>query len=313
MSDLRFLLLGLTLLVGCAPEGPGPAAGPAPRGDDAPQDDAAWAAELSEHRARIHHKFTSYGPSPIAATQRLTAESVSRVYLTRQDRSFAFEDSAGPATELSLIKAGPSWTWEKLGDEVSCEAEGEPSASGSAISGDINFDIVGIHLGCFLGEDRINCIVYDPERPEKRAFEGLLFYPPDRGLAVPATLVRIAEPDEVEMITSLGLKSTFLRYALLRFELDGSKHQLAAFKSTFAGEWSNTLFVPFRDLTSGEETYGAGRYLDLVEPEGEALTLDFNRAYNPLCNYSPAFNCPIPPRENRLDVAIRAGERTYSY
>ncbi len=276
-------------------------------------DDSAWAAKLAEHRAGIHEKFTSDGPSPIAATQRLNVESASRVFLTLEGRTFAFVESESPAAELVLTRQGKAWTWERLGDDVACEAEGEPVESGSTLSGPVAFDIAGIHLGCFLGEDRQNCIVYDPERPEKRAFERLDYYPPDRAYAVPATLVRIAEPDEVEMTTSLDLKSTFLRYAHIRFELDGQPQELTAFKSTFAGEWSDSLFVPFRDATSGTETYGAGRYVDLKEPEGEALVLDFNRAYNPLCNYSPAFNCPIPPRENRLPVAIRVGEKTYSH
>ncbi|HNR37719.1 MAG TPA: DUF1684 domain-containing protein, partial [Acidobacteriota bacterium] len=64
---------------------------------------------------------------------------------------------------------------------------------------------------------------------------------------------------------------------------------------------------------TGAETYPAGRFLDLDEPAGETVVLDFNRAYNPLCNYSPAYNCPIPPAENRLPVAIRAGELTYPH
>ena len=96
MNELTVLVLCLALLVGCASQEPDPAAGSASRSTDAVQDDAAWAAELAQHRAEIHDKFTSYGPSPIAATQRLTAEPTSRLYLVRQDRSFAFDDVAGP-------------------------------------------------------------------------------------------------------------------------------------------------------------------------------------------------------------------------
>jgi uncharacterized protein (DUF1684 family) len=75
------------------------------------------------------------------------------------------------------------------------------------------------------------------------------------------------------------------------------------------------LFVPFRDATSGKETYPAGRYLDLPAPPTDQRTVvvDFNRAYSPMCSFSPAFNCPLPPVENHLDVAIRAGEKTYPH
>ena len=71
--------------------------------------------------------------------------------------------------------------------------------------------------------------------------------------------------------------------------------------------YRNYLFVPFTDLTNGESTYGGGRYLDLEGPLGNAVELDFNRAYNPYCAYGGAYSCPIPPIENHLGVAVRAG------
>ena len=86
---------------------------------------------------------------------------------------------------------------------------------------------------------------------------------------------------------------------------------MTAFKYALSGEGSDGLFIPFKDATSGRETYGAGRFLEIHEPDEERFTLDFNRCFNPLCNYSPAYNCPIPPRENHLEIAIEAGEKTY--
>ena len=138
-------------------------------------------------------------------------------------------------------------------------------------------------------------------------------HPPDRSYAVPARLLKFPEPDEVEILTSRGLKKTYHRYARIRFQLHGADQELTALKSQLTGEGSESLFIPFRDSTAGGETYGAGRFMDIDEPPSEQFVLDFNRAFNPLCNYSPAFNCPIPPRENRLQVAIRAGELTYPH
>jgi uncharacterized protein (DUF1684 family) len=74
---------------------------------------------------------------------------------------------------------------------------------------------------------------------------------------------------------------------------------------------SRIRFVPFADATSGTETYGAGRYLELEYHGGSRFHVDFNQAYNPWCVYSPEYNCPIPPKENRLQVPIRAGEKDF--
>ncbi len=71
----------------------------------------------------------------------------------------------------------------------------------------------------------------------------------------------------------------------------------------------NRLFIPFADQTSGTETYAAGRYMELDPTPTGIYVVDFNVAYNPYCYYSPEFDCPYPPKENRLDVPIRAGER----
>jgi uncharacterized protein (DUF1684 family) len=208
---------------------------------------------------------------------------------------------------------GTDWIWEDLGGDSVCEVDGEQVAPGSARAGAATFAIAGLHLGFYPGDDRVTFIVYDPERPEKNSFDHLLYYPPDRGYAVNARHLELSDPDEIEMLTSRGLKKTFYRYARIRFQLDGEDQELTAFKSKLTGEGSGSLFIPFRDSTAGRETYGAGRFLDVDEPQAEHFVLDFNRAYNPLCNYSPAFNCPIPPRENHLGVAIRAGELTYPH
>ena len=100
---------------------------------------------------------------------------------------------------------------------------------------------------------------------------------------------------------------------MIEFYIDGEQHELTAFKNALSGERSSTLFIPFRDGTTGLESYGAGRFLEIDEPAEENFVLDFNRAFNPMCNYSPAYNCPIPPQENHLPVPIRAGEKTYPH
>ena len=93
----------------------------------------------------------------------------------------------------------------------------------------------------------------------------------------------------------------------LRFDIDGDPYRLTAY--TFDGGDGRSLFVPFLDTTSGRETYGAGRYLDLEPEDDGTYSLDFNLAYHPSCVYDPKFSCPLTPAENRLPIRIEAGER----
>lgn len=110
------------------------------------------------------------------------------------------------------------------------------------------------------------------------------------------------------MTTSIGTQDLFLRYGYFEFKLEEKTYTLQAYKSHHA----DSLFLPFRDGTSGKESYGASRYLDIKEHELDDYTIDFNLAYNPYCAYSDSFSCPLPPTENWLSVQIRAGEKNYT-
>jgi uncharacterized protein (DUF1684 family) len=137
----------------------------------------------------------------------------------------------------------------------------------------------------------------------------LAYFPGSYAYRVPAVL-RV-EPTKVtlEMLTSTGQRRMMQRVGTLEFSVKGSSLTLGAFVEVGAPNFDR-LFVPFTDLTSGAETYPAGRYLDLDLTKTGIYVLDFNRAYNPYCYYNKTYDCPIPPRENRLHVPIRAGEKT---
>jgi uncharacterized protein len=150
-----------------------------------------------------------------------------------------------------------------------------------------------------------------PLTHEQRAtFEGLAYYPEDGALVVPETLLTdgVDLEEEIVMQTTTGGTQTYRRAGVVRFDVDGVTAQVTLFASSDSDE----LFLPFRDATSGKETYGAGRYLD-VEPPGpdQVVVVDLNYAYNPYCAYNPDWSCPIPPGENWLAVPIRAGEKTF--
>ena len=109
------------------------------------------------------------------------------------------------------------------------------------------------------------------------------------------------------MQTSTGDVASYLRWARIHFEVDHETAELTVYRDAQSG----AFFLPFQDANAGGETYGAGRYLEVEELEDGRLHVDFNYAYNPYCAYNERWSCPIPPAENRLTVAIRAGEKTF--
>jgi uncharacterized protein len=145
-------------------------------------------------------------------------------------------------------------------------------------------------------------------------FEGLAYFPPDPKYRVHAKLVKDPTPPRVVLATSKGVPREMIRYGVLEFGIEGKKQRLEAYKSVPQPghhHEDESLYVPFRDATSGKETYGAARYLDIEQRPSDDYVIDFNRAYSPYCAYSDDYVCPFPPRENWLSVPIRAGEKNF--
>ncbi len=146
---------------------------------------------------------------------------------------------------------------------------------------------------------------------EASAFAGLKYFDPDPALRFETQLQRYASPEAVMVATSKGSRQLFNRVGFFDLSIDGKPVRINAYQS--AERDDPTLFIPFRDATSGKESYGAARYLELEVEHDDRYALDFNYAYNPYCAYSEDYVCPLPPQENWLPVAIRAGEKTYHY
>ena len=148
-------------------------------------------------------------------------------------------------------------------------------------------------------------------RANHGTFLPLAYFPIDPDYNVPASLKAVNDPTIIEMPTSAGGIDKFRRVGTLEFALKNQSMTLTAFVAAGA-KTIDRLFVPFTDLTTGTETYSAGRYLDLDRTPTGIYTIDFNRAYIPYCYYNPTYECPYPPRENRLRLPVRAGERVKS-
>jgi uncharacterized protein (DUF1684 family) len=145
---------------------------------------------------------------------------------------------------------------------------------------------------------------------QREAFDGLPYYLVDPDLVFEDLVLQPYagdEPTSFQIPTSDGQLRPARRAGTFTFELDGALRRLTAY--TFESSPSESLFVPFLDQTSGHETYGAGRYLDLEPDDDGTYAIDFNLAYHPSCVYDPKFSCPLTPAENRLPIRIEAGER----
>jgi len=134
------------------------------------------------------------------------------------------------------------------------------------------------------------------------------FFPPNPDFKVRAKLERLTTRETVTIANSDGTDVKYLKFAYARFKLGGSDHSLLILKALGFG---NLYLTAFLDETSAVSTYGGGRYLDLVVGKSDQIEIDFNKAYNPYCAYSAEYLCPLPPRENYLQVAIEAGEKDY--
>ncbi len=192
----------------------------------------------------------------------------------------------------------------------------------------MNIKILTLILFCFVNElvsaqkeqtaaefqEHLNAEYKDPEKsPLKRKakkFKGHDFFPIDDSLRIEAKFIRSLNAIPFQMKTTTSRLPTYEKYGEAHFTIQGKPMTLSIFQSHSLREkeaYKNHLFLPFTDLSNGEESYTGGRFIDLEIPEGDTIIIDFNKAYNPYCAYSPDYSCPIPPAENDLKVKILAG------
>lgn len=263
----------------------------------------AWRAQLLAGRQEKDRSFATDPTSPMAGIQRLELQGAGPHYLIAGDDGLRILDTEEEGSLVILRDGTGSWSWWMALEEADRRLLAEQSRR----------TLYRFTVKCYPMDNGILIQVFDPERTVLNSFTGLQYYDPDPGFAVNARVERFTEPVDVPMGTSQNLKKIYKRVARLHFSINREPHTLAAYKMSLDGPYSDMYFVPFRDLTSGTETYGAGRFLELKEPAGDQMLLDFNRAFNPLCNYSSVYNCPLPPTENHLLVPVKAGERTYPH
>jgi hypothetical protein len=204
----------------------------------------------------------------------------------------------GSVTAIAEPGAGLLINGEPIGERVlATDASGAPDV---VTAGRVRFFIID-------REGRLAARVKDPDAPARRAFTGIEHFPVDPTARVTARLEPYDEPRRVAIPTVLGEDTSMLAPGRLRFELHGRELTLEPYRES---PDDTSLFLIFRDTTSGDSTYGAGRFLyaEAPGPDG-TTTLDFNLAYNPPCAFTPFATCPLPPPQNWLPVPIEAGEK----
>lgn len=155
------------------------------------------------------------------------------------------------------------------------------------------------------------------KKKDLKKFKGLDFFLVDSTFIVIAKLTKIANAPIFEMATTTDRKPLYKEYGLLKFKLKGAETQLTIYQSQDDlrdEKYKNYLFLPFTDDTSGNESYGGGRYMDVMTTDEKAdgtISLNFNNTYNPYCAYNDKYSCPLTPRKNHLDIEVKAGIKVF--
>jgi len=148
------------------------------------------------------------------------------------------------------------------------------------------------------------------KKKDLEVFKSLSFFSINENYKITANFMRTPNEPIFEMQTTTERKPLYTQYGIATFTLDNKEFILRIYqnqKLILDPEYVDYLFIPFNDLTNGDETYDGGRYISLEIPKGNSIVIDFNKAYNPYCAYNPKYSCPIPPIENDLQIEIKAG------
>lgn len=276
----------------------------------------SWKKELIESRVQKDKDFKKFPDSPMSRSKRLAVlPGDGEVFILETEKDVIISKEKQKDARLSIIYKNNQWHWNCLETGVTCKLGDKLVTPGAPLKGQLSFNLKRCVLITYALKDRLLLMVHDPERPELKNFKGLYYFLPAPEFAVPVKLEKFEKMESFKVRTSQNEEKTYYKYALAKFKLKDKPFQLTVFKFSLDENNPNSkyLFIPFSDMTSGKETYEVGRFLEFHDTGETDITLDFNRCFNPLCNYSPGYNCPIPPLENHLQIAVTAGEKLYPH
>jgi len=276
-----------------------------------------YIVEVESARKARDKRFLDKKSSPLGVVaitrldgSRVTVGSIAEANLRIPDIE------VGPIhAEVLRIQNGDQvqWLLKPVDGKIVNEQSGAPVNGVQLREGDLYR--LGRHFLYFNDLSTLGPVIraFDPRAKAFDHFQGLSYFPIDPKWRVDAEIIPEAQPTAITVADTQGWRRAGWKYGHIRFQLEGQSFtlQLWVFKPDPGPE--DEFLVAFRDETSGDESYGGGRYLDIPFVKSGRTILDFNRAYNPSCAYNNGFACPIPPPENRLPVPIRAGEKVFPH
>ena len=262
---------------------------------------------IEKDRADTRQWLKSGATSYLATVARV--EFLQRMRLTvGRDRSndVRLDDPTVRPHHLSVTVVGDSFRVEALDDAARFKVK---DADLRAATVGPNSIVIGRFTVRLSHQRYPALIVFDPKSPRFASYKGIAYFPIDFGWRYVLPLTRNPHPDTVVILSTRGFQRRAVREGWFDFVAGGTRCRLEASRLLEPGVGEGDIGVFFRDATTGKGTYEVGRYLDPVALGDGHYLLDFNLAYNPACAYSEHYNCPIPPKANRLKVAVRAGEK----
>ena len=271
--------------------------------------DPAYAAELAAVRCERLARLTAED-GWLSLTGLYWLEPGENRFGSAEDGAVVLPDPR-VADIAGLLVVGPEGDVIAFGEEgAGVEINGEPLSEATLkTDADGRPDVITagrIQFYIIDRDGRLGARGKDPDAPTRTAFQGIDYFPTDPAFKVDATFEPYDEAREVSIPTVLGTDTTMLAFGVLHFSIDGQNLTLEPYAGSAEDE---SLFLIFRDQTSGESSYGAGRFLSADAPGEDGMTiLDFNLAVNPPCAFTPYATCPLPPPQNILEARIEAGE-----
>jgi uncharacterized protein len=186
----------------------------------------------------------------------------------------------------------------------------------AAVAGTAKAQTYADSIAAFREDYKAGFLTEERSPLKKDDLRHLSFFPADEKYRVSAEFLRDTTAQPFDMMTYSGKTKPYIKYGTFHFTIEGKELQLSVYRSITLMKqeaYAHHLFLPFKDVTNGAETYGGGRYIDMNDTDitGNKTVLDFNKAYNPWCAYSTGYSCPIPPDENHLPLPVQAGEKIY--
>ncbi len=269
------------------------------------------AGVIEKDRAETREWLKSGATSYLATSQRVEFLSRDRLQVGRGSLSdVPLDDPAVRPEHLRVTVIGDSFRVEALDDSANFKIKGAELRTATVGPSSINVGRFTLRLS---HQRYPAIIVFDPQSPRYKSYKGIDYFPVELAWRYVLPLTPNPRPDTLVIMSTRGFQRRVVRAGWFYFMVGRTPCRLEASRLLEPGVGESDIAVFFRDATTGKETYPVGRYLDPVALPDGRYVLDFNMAYNPACAYSEHYNCPIPPRANRLKVAVRAGEMDAHY